>query len=292
MMMHGLALVLQLQLAGVAATVTTAAPAVDTTIAVSASTQFRLEASAGRVRIRVWDRPAVRVAATPVRGTSVRIATSPNLVSVNGNAGGRIDDAEYEITLPRRMSVTVGSGDLAIDINGCEGDVTAKNYSGTISIQQVKGTLVAKSVLGEVVLQNVSGRISAQSQNAPLRLTDVQGDVDAEGSANHIYLTRVDAKTLTASTVSGVIWFSGPMHDDGRYSLVTHSGAVFLTVVAPFNATLHVTTVSGAFSSTLPSTREDGPRRGRFTVKFGTGAANVDVETFNGGIVVRTSGSP
>ena len=283
-MLHSLVLVLQLQLGGPAAP---EAPAVDTTIAVTASTQFRLEASAGRVAIRAWDRLAVRVVATPVRGTTVRVTSSPNLVSVNGGAGGRIDDAEYEITIPRRMSVTVGSGDLSIDITGCECDITAKNYSGTISVQQVKGTLVAKSVMGEVSLQNIVGRISAQSQNAPIRLTDVQGDVEAEGSAHHIYLTRVDAKTLTASTVSGVIWFSGAVHADGRYSLATHSGSVFLTVAEPFNATLHVTTVSGGFSSSLPSTREDGPRRGRFTVKFGTGAANVDVETFNGGIVVR-----
>jgi DUF4097 and DUF4098 domain-containing protein YvlB len=290
-MLHGLALVLQLQSVAPAAPVPMTAAPIDTTVTVTASAQFRLEASAGRVAIRVWDRAAVRIVATPVRGTTIRIATTPTLVTVNGNAGGRIDDAEYEITLPRRMSVTVGSGDLAIDVKGCEGDVTAKNYSGTITVQQVKGTLVVKSVMGEVVLQNISGRVSAQSQNAPLRLTDIHGDVEAEGSANHIYLTRVDARTITASTVSGVIWFSGPMHDDGRYSLVTHSGAVFFTVAAPFNATLHVTTVSGAFSSTLPSTREDGPRRGRFTVKFGTGAANVDVETFNGGIIVRTPGS-
>jgi hypothetical protein len=90
--------------------------------------------------------------------------------------------------------------------------------------------------------------------------------------------------------VAGVIWFSGPLHGDGRYGFHTHSGSVFLTVPEPVHATLHVSTVSGAFSSPLPMTRENGPRRGRFTVMFGNGAASVDVSTFNGGIVVRPPG--
>ncbi len=260
---------------------------IDTTIAVSASAQFRLDASAGKVSVRVWDRNAVRIVARPLNGTTVRVEGGANFVNVLGVAGSRIDDAEYQVTVPRRMPVTVGTGDLAVDVEGCEGGVVARNYSGRIAIGKTKGPLTVKSVLGEVVIQDASGRVSAQSQFAPVRLTDVNGDIDVEGSASHLYLTRVDAKTLSASTVSGVIWFSGPFHNDGRYSFSTHSGSVFMTVPEPVNATVHVSTVSGAFSSSLAMTREEGARRGSFTVRFGNGAANVDAETFNGGIVVR-----
>jgi hypothetical protein len=260
---------------------------IDTTIAVSPAAQFRLDASAGRVSVRVWDRTAVRVVARPTNGTIVRVEGGANVVNVSAAAGRRIDDAEYEITVPRRMPVTVGTGDLAVDIEGCEGGVVSRNYSGRIAIAKTKGPLTVKSVLGEVVIQDASGRISAQSQFAPIRLTDVNGDVEVEGSANHLYLTRVDAKTLSASTVNGVIWFSGPFHNDGRYSFSTHSGSIFMTIPEPVNATVHVSTVSGAFSSPLAMTREAGARRGSFTVRFGNGAASVDAETFNGGIVVH-----
>lgn len=262
---------------------------VDTTISVASTAQFRLDASAGRVSIGVWDRSAVRIVATPLAGTSVRIESTPNLLSVAGSADGSIDEAEYEITVPRRMAVTVGNGDLAIEIADCEADVIARNYSGSISTHRTKGRLTVKSVLGEVIVHNATGRVSVQTQYAPMRLTDVTGDVEAEGSMGHIYLTRVDARNLTASTVAGGIWFSGPWHRDGRYTLSTHSGSVFLTVPTPVHATLHVSTVSGAFASPLSMTREEGPRRGRFTVTFGNGAASVEVETFNGGIVVQQS---
>jgi hypothetical protein len=260
---------------------------IDTTFAVSPTAEFRLDASAGRVSVRVWDRRAVRVVATPAGGTTVRITSATNLVSVLGVADRRIDDAVYEITVPSHMPVTVGTGDLGVDIEGCEGGVVAKNYSGRITVGRTKGPVTVKSALGEVVVHDAAGRVSVQSQYAPIKLTDVNGDVEVEGSANHLYLTRVDARTLSASTVNGGIWFSGPLHGDGRYSLSTHSGSVFLTVPPPVNATVHVSTVSGAFASPLPMTRQEGSRRGSFTVKFGNGAASLDVETFNGGIVVQ-----
>jgi DUF4097 and DUF4098 domain-containing protein YvlB len=277
--------------------VTTAAPApsqaiaasapVDTTISVASTAQFRLDASAGRVSIRVWDRSAVRIVATPVAGTTLRIESTQGLLTVAGSARGGIDEAEYEITVPRRMAITVGNGDLAIDIADCEADVTARNYSSSISTHGTKGRLTVKSVLGEVVVRDATGRVSVQTQYAPVRLTDVTGDVEVESSMSHIYLTRVDARNLSASTVAGGIWFSGPFHRDGHYTLGTHSGSVFMTVPEPVHATVHVSTVSGAFASPLPMTREDGPRRGRFTVTFGEGSASVDVATFNGGIVVQ-----
>jgi hypothetical protein len=262
-------------------------PRIDTTFAVSSSAEFRLDASAGTVSIRVWDRSSVRVIAKPSPGTTVRITGAANLVSVLGVAERRIDEAEYEITVPRHMPVTVGTGDLGVDIEGCEGGVVARNYSGRITVARTKGPVTVKSALGEVVVRDAAGRVSAQSQYAPIRLTDVNGDVEVEGSANHLYLTRVDARTVSASTVNGGIWFSGPLHGDGRYSLSTHSGSIFMTVPQPVNATVHVATVSGAFASPLPQTRQEGSRRGSFTVKFGNGAASVDVATFNGGMVVQ-----
>jgi DUF4097 and DUF4098 domain-containing protein YvlB len=189
------------------------------------------------------------------------------------------------------MTLTLGTGDLAIDLSGSEANVVAKNYSGRISVNRVKGSLTLASAFGEIAVEQSEGRISAQALNAPLRITDFVGEVQAEGSANHIYLTRVDSRMLNASTVGGVIWFSGPLHANGRYSLSTHSGSVFLTLPEPVHATLHLNTVSGGFASAYPFTREEGTRRGRFTVKIGDGAANVDVETFNGGIVVRRADS-
>lgn len=259
---------------------------VDTTFAVPDGARLRLDASAGSVSVRVWDELAVRVVATPRGGTSVRIAESGSLIRVFGIARSQVDEATYVVTIPRRMSVTLETGDVAIDIEGVEGDVSARNHSGGITARGAKGQLRLASTLGEVSVSNSSGRVSARSLSAAIRMTDVTGDVVAEGSAQHIYLTRVTSSNLTATTVGGVIRFTGPLLANGRYSFSSHSGSVWLFVPAPVNATVYVGTASGGFSSVYPFTREEGPRRGRFIARLGTGSAMVDVETFSGGIAL------
>lgn len=62
---------------------------------------------------------------------------------------------------------------------------------------------------------------------------------------------------------------------------------IFITVPEPVNARVNVSTVRGVFSSAIQHTRQEGQRRGRFTVVFGTGVATVEVQTFAGGIVLR-----
>ena len=91
------------------------------------------------------------------------------------------------------------------------------------------------------------------------------------------------------NTVSGTIQFSGPLHEDGRYSLIAHSGSVFLRSTTAVNATVSVATVGGAFRSPLPHTVSER-RASIFTARFGSGAAQVTMESFSGALVVEEAG--
>lgn len=264
------------------------ASAVDTSITVSSVTRLRIDAAAGRITVRTWNQNVVRLVVTARPGTKVDIESTSSLLSVHGNTiRGGVDDADYDVTVPRQMGITLNGGDVAIDVSGTEGEVIARNYSGLISLAGGKGVISLKSTLGEIQVKNANGRIGAQSVNAAIRLTDVVGDIDVETSSSHVYLTRANSHNLTASTVGGVISFSGPLHSDGHYTLTTHSGSITLAVPEPVNATLSVSTVSGAFSSSLPRVRQEGTRRGRFSLRFGGGSATVDLQTFNGAIVLK-----
>lgn len=263
------------------------ATGIDTTFAVAPNARLQVEASAGRITVRTWDRGAVRVDAMPRSGTTVSIDASDALVSVRGNARGGIDEAQYALTVPRGMALALGSGDVAIEVSGTEGDVIARNHSGAIIVSGARGSLSLKSVLGEISIRQFAGSVNAQSTHAPVRLTDVTGGVTVESSSQHLYLTRVISHALSASTIGGAVWFSGPLFDDGRYSFVSHSGSLFLTLSEPVNATVNVSTMSGGFTSAFPGVRREGTRRGRFSVRIGTGAAAVDLETFSGGVVLK-----
>jgi len=264
------------------------ASGVDTSIAVSSAARLRIDAAAGRITVRTWNQNVVRLVVTARPGTKVDIESTSSLLSVHGNTiRGGVDEADYDVTVPRRMGITLNGGDVAIDVTGMEGEVIARNYSGPIRLAGGKGVISLKSTLGEIHVRNANGRVGAQSVNAAIHLTDVVGDIDVETSSSHVYLTRVNSHNLTASTVGGVISFSGPLHSDGHYTLTTHSGAITLAVPEPVNATLTVSTVSGAFSSSLPHTRQEGTRRGRFSIRFGGGGATVDLQTFNGAVILK-----
>jgi hypothetical protein len=117
-------------------------------------------------------------------------------------------------------------------------------------------------------------------------LRDVVGEIEARSNMSHVTLADVDSRNLRASSIAGVIRFSGPLHEDGHYSLTAHSGSIFVRTGAPVNATVAVATVGGAFSSRLPYTVTERRRPNIFTARFGSGGAQVNLETFTGGLVI------
>lgn len=267
---------------------TARATTLDTMLSVQSGTRLRVEATAGRIEVRTWERNSVQVIAAHATTVDVHISATDAVVNVWGSAsGGRFDDVSYTITVPRWMGMTLGSGDVEIAVTGTQGEVIARNYSGKITVVGGRGIVSVKSTLGEVSVSGAEGRISAQSTHAPVHIVEARGDVNAESSSSHLYLSKIDSRNVSASTVGGVIWFNGRFYDDGHYTFIAHDGSVFLSVTDPVNATLAISTVQGGFSSAFPVERRAGMRRGQFTVKVGTGAASVEVQTFNGGIVLK-----
>lgn len=260
----------------------------DTTIAVTADTRLEAFASAGTIDVKVWDKNAVRLVARPERGAVVTARLDGVVLRIGASApggGSGIDLVSYEITVPRRMNLTLGRNDVDITVTGTEGSVDASITQGKIAVTGGRGVITLKSVQGPIELSGARGTVHVESQTGQVTLRDVQGDVDARSNLYHVTLEQVDSHNLKASSVGGVIRFSGPVYADGHYTLTTHSGSVFFTSTTPLNATVAVATVTGAFAAQGYEVT-DRRRAGIFTARFGNGAAQVSLESFNGGIVV------
>ena len=261
----------------------------DTTIAVRPETRLEVSAAAGSIDVKTWDRAAVRVIATPSRGATPQVTLDGAVLRVSAQVpGGRIDLVDYQITVPRRMDLKLGWGDVDITVHDAEGAVEARNSggAGTITISGGRGTIDAQSIDGPIVIRHARGRMIARSTNAAVAIDSSSGDVDAQSTMNHVTLTAIETHNLRATSVGGVVKFSGPFFPDGRYDLSSHSGSIWLTVPAPINATVSVATVNGAFTSGVPHDIVERRRRGIFTARFGDGRAQVSVESFNGAIVL------
>jgi hypothetical protein len=263
------------------------AQATDTTVSVSPGTRLRIDVDAGKIEVRVWNRDAVQIHGNHQASTAIRTSVAAGLFQVSVTGRG-VAECECTLTVPRGMALTLGGGDTEISVTGAQSEVVARNYSGRITIHGGREKIGAESTLGEVVISNARGRVTAKSLHAPIRVSDVEGDIEAEGSTNHVYLTGITSHSVTASTVGGHVNFTGRFFDDGHYNFSTHMGSIVMTVPQPVNARVNVSTVNGGFSSALPYARQEGQRRGRFTVVFGSGTATVEAQTFAGGILVRT----
>jgi hypothetical protein len=260
----------------------------DTTVAVRVDTRLEVSASAGTIDVKVWDRSEVRIVARPERG-AVAYAELDGAVLRAGarTPGGGFDLVSWEITVPRRMGLTLGRGDVDITVHGTEGSVDASISSGRIAIEGGRGTVALRSFQGHLEVKDARATVTAESSLGRIYVGNVMGDVDVRSNSNHVTLENVDSRNLRAASIGGVIRFSGPLHPDGRYTLTAHSGSVFVKSAAPINATVSVATVGGAFSSRLPYTVTDRRRQGIFTARFGDGGAQVSMESFSGGLVVE-----
>lgn len=150
-----------------------------------------------------------------------------------------------------------------------------------LDIKTVSGDVIGDGIRGEQVdFGTVSGNVS---------LTDVAAtSLDANSVSGDIDLARIRSREVSAETVSGDVSFGGTIDGRGRYDFKSLSGDVVLTLADQPDAKVSAATFSGRLSSDFPVTRDDTRRRrNRFNATWGTGGAELDLESFSGDIEIR-----
>jgi DUF4097 and DUF4098 domain-containing protein YvlB len=179
-------------------------------------------------------------------------------------------------------------------IEGAQAEVSAESVRGDIVVKGGAGFVTAKSIQGEIVVEGSRGRIAAQSVNEAIRISDSNGDITAESTNGAITMTRCSAQSVDASTVNGDITYDGSFAVSGHYQFNTHNGDISLSVPETASATFTVRTYNGEFRSDLPlngASREEMRRGRRVQLTLGSGAADVNIESFGGSIRIRKAGA-
>jgi DUF4097 and DUF4098 domain-containing protein YvlB len=162
----------------------------------------------------------------------------------------------------------------ALKVGSMNGDITVRN-GGDLDISVMNGDLIVEGGDGRLTLNTVSGEITA---------TGARGDITAAAISGNIGLYRIESSRVIAESVSGEVVYQGTIQNGGSYVMSTHSGSVTFGMPANANATVNSSSMSGSLTASfsLPSVEERS--RSRRTVRFGTGSARIDLETFNGRI--------
>ncbi|MFO7588629.1 MAG: DUF4097 family beta strand repeat-containing protein [Gemmatimonadota bacterium] len=259
----------------------------DTTLAVAADGRLEIQhVLDGTVRIRTWDEARARVVARHEGDRAIEIRYSaPTLsVRVRPERLSSRGSTDFEITIPRRMSIEASGVTMAVD---------AENVGGTVSINAVEGHVTVRGGRGNVSLNAVEGGVTLEGAEGNLALNSVDGDVTVRRASGVLSIQAVDGSitmeeitsdNVEVNTVDGDILYSGTIRDGGRYFLSTHDGDITLAVPEDSNARVSVSTFTGGMDAAFPITVDGDVNNRRFSFTLGSGKALVELSTFDGTI--------
>lgn len=255
----------------------------DTTVAVSRGQRLEVGVHGGSVHVQTWNRDAVR-ARTGDTGVRLEIGTGRSRVSVD--AGGRYGEpvtADVVVNVPAWLPVAVHGVDLDITVEGTTGPVTAETVQGDVIVRGGREIVTASSVQGAVTVAGAQGRLQVSSVNDDVTVSDATGDLAVTSVNGDLQLAGIRSDNVAASTVSGDVSFRGPIANGGSYSFSTHNGDLTLAIPQATSAVVRVSTHMGEFESAFPVTLSGSMNR-RFSFTLGSGAARIELESFNGDI--------
>jgi DUF4097 and DUF4098 domain-containing protein YvlB len=192
-----------------------------------------------------------------------------------------------------RVEVSVVNGNLQVE--RAPASLMAEVVNGAIATQGGTGVMHLTTVTGAVSVRQFAGlELNVESLTGPVTIDGATGRIQASSVNDPVHLRNVRSSAVEVASVNGPIEWRGDFQAGGRYRFESHNGPVELHLPAAVSARLHISTYMGGFTSALAATTTGEARsesRGRdFTAVLGRGAAEVWVETFQGGIRIRQLG--
>jgi Toastrack DUF4097 len=160
------------------------------------------------------------------------------------------------------------------------------SVSNTALIEGLNGSLGLKSISGEIEVHRLGGSISLHSISGDIGGDQLTGALTVDTTSGRVRLDASNFSSLQANSISGALFFKTPL-SAGPYSFKTVSGNIRLVVPAHSACNADFQSISGRFSSNLPSTGDQRQRGSQSAevqggdpmVKFNTVSGNASLES-------------
>jgi len=278
-----------------------AAKTVDETRPLSPTGQVSIENIKGRIVVRGWDRPEVRITGSlgdgveklEIEGNGDRLRIEVKYPGSGGGwfnwgSGNRGKPSVIEVTLPATASVAVDSVSASVDVAGVRGRrLAVDSVSGSVQVRDagprearfdtVSGSLDLELDSNDIAVDSVSGNINLRGR--------IAGRVSLDTVSGDATLVAGTLERLTLSSVSGTGRLRAGLAANGSISADTVSGRLNLDLPADTSARLRVETFSGAITSPVGQVKSEqyGPGK-RLDTRLGTGSGDIRLESFSGGV--------
>lgn len=261
--------------------------AVDTVFTVAQGERLEVNNFRGDVVVRAWNRDAVEIRADLSGRQTVEVVRTGRTVRVRPRSERGPQAADFEIRIPRWMSVRVEGTQTDATVLGTAAEISVETVSGDVVVEGGRGLISLRSIQGAVHLRGARGRVQVVSVSDDVTLEDVEGDIHVETTNGDVVLERIRSSATRATTVNGDISYDGTIADGGSYSFTTHNGDVSVLVSPDVSATVAVSTYHGEFHSEIPIRLTGTTLSRQFSFTLGSGGARLELESFNGELVLR-----
>jgi hypothetical protein len=260
----------------------------------------------GRIVVRTWARPEVKIAGSLGQGVEklvvegdrrrlrieVKYPQNSGWGWWGGSGKGRVEPTILEVTVPARADLDLEAVSADVDVQGSQ--------ARRLEISSVSGDVaVAGSSLGELHVETVSGnarllvdtsRAKVDSVSGDIRLEGkISGEVSMESVSGNAGLAAGSLRRMDFSTVSGDANLQLSLADGGSLGAESVSGNVTLVLPANTSARLSMDTFSGSLQSPVGRVvkEEFGPGQS-LDARLGSGAGTIRAESFSGDIKLIT----
>jgi DUF4097 and DUF4098 domain-containing protein YvlB len=263
---------------------------IDTVLALSREGTVDLGLVSGEITVTGSNRSNVSIKAYSEHGRLELDATSSRVTLRVHSVRRKLGDTRYDVLVPAGTRVIMQSVSGDLSVQGTRSEVEANSVSGSIIAGDVAGRVSASTVSGDVEVSRGTANIRGNAVSGDLEIRDITGEIQAESVSGEIMMVGVRSSFVRARSVSGEIFYEGPLAPNGRYEFSSHSGDVRLDLPEQTNAVVSAQTFSGSLDSQFPVRLEGGAEIGRmpkqieFTI--GTGGARVFAESFSGDIIL------
>ncbi len=189
-----------------------------------------------------------------------------------------------------RLNAQGVSGRVAV--KDIDGDASLQGISDSVLAENIKGRLTVNAVSADVTVRNVQEGARVNSVSGTITITNTKGLIEAKTTSGDINLREVESREIQLNTHSGMINYSGPIYDDGRYSFESFNGNILIQIPASANFALTVTTFNGHIETDFPITIPPGtaqanrPRRLQGSYG-GSNGAEIKIGGFNANIKLK-----
>jgi DUF4097 and DUF4098 domain-containing protein YvlB len=183
---------------------------------------------------------------------------------------------DYDVTVPAGISVNVSTTSAPITADGVNADIGLSSETGQITVHNI-----AKS------------HVRVRSMTAPVTLQDVTiSRVDIQSTGGAVQLKNVTGPRVSVGTTSGNIEYLGDCSGGGDYLLITHSGAIDVTLPPTASVDLTARSTNGQVENAFPLQEKTHnsfvPQQGRsFAGTSNSGSSSVELQSFSGKIRVK-----